>query len=235
MTWTLTQSVAASHFTTSPGAPAYGSATTAGNLLVASLHSIGNSTAPSLPSGWTQVAAITVTAPVGGSWIFANFNNAGGITSVSITFSGVNFYTQLYEFSCPGVSSVTAADQTGTATSGTVVASLSIVTSGNLTANNELAVANLDAHFSAATVATVGPGTNFTQGGQQNNGTSTAAHLEFDYDLDTGSSSGATFTDAATCSVTGTGNCSGCIATFAQPAVAASGPRYTISQYSGFF
>ena len=219
MTWTLVQKSTALVDSTSPSTPAYSPATTAGNLLIATVNVSGGVTAPTMPSGWTLLVSKTQGSSAIWCGIYANFNNPGGLTTISITFTGSQLHRQIYEFTCPNVSSVSAADQTGSLSSATVPATLAIVTAGNLASNNELAVTSSEFRYSAATVATLGPGTGFTQGGVTKNGLSSAAHCEFDYDLDTGSSSGATVTDTVTDNASGTGNTAGVIATFAQPTV----------------
>lgn len=218
MTWSLVQSNTAATTNTSPAAPAYGSGTTANNLLIAVFNLAGGTTQPSPPAGWTLVASATVSSPNTGSvWIFANFANAGGITTVSTTFTATTCHSQVYEFTCPGVAQVSARDQNGSATAATIAATLAIATSGNLTANHELAFSGYLARYSAATAATLTAGSGFTQGGVVNNGTSIAAHSTFDYELDTGSSAGATVTDTVANNSAGAGSNSGAIVTFAQP------------------
>lgn len=219
MTWSLVGSAGTvAQSTTSPQTLSLPQSSTAGNLLVIRIFTVGTSsnTTPTLPSGWTlRTSAALTTGAKCAAWIFENPNNAGSISSVSITFTGSSCTGMGSEYTCPNVSTA-AFDQTGTVTQGTIGTSISPVTSGNLTAAHELGVSMAIADFSSATSTTYTAGSGFTAVGNWKNGVSASTHATFDDELDTGSSSGSTLTDAIALSTGGTGSAIGLIATYTQ-------------------
>jgi hypothetical protein len=217
MTWSLVGSAGAvAQSSVSPLTVNCGQASTSGNLLVLLVHAAGNVTPPSPPAGWSAALAAGLASTNNGCWAFAYFNNPGSISSISLTISTTT-QAQIVEYTCPNVALVTAVDQIGQLTNTTPVSPFNLVTSGNLAANHELAVSCGSMRNGTANASTVAAGAGFTQDGQQGSGVSGTYHTGFDHELDTGSSAGATVTDAMAFSITGTGNECGVIVTFAQP------------------
>jgi len=214
MTWSLVGAPGTLTNLSGAGSVPCGQASTAGSLLACWVAQINN-TAPTLPAGWTLVASNTAQAN-NAVWIYAYFGNPGSISSLSVTPAATSNW-QVGEFTCPGVASVAAADQTGSVNNTSPVSPLNVVTGGNLSAANELALSVGSMRNTTANASTVAPGSGFTAAGLVSSGVSAAYHKAFDYRLDTGASAGATVTDAIAFSITGAGNEVGCIAAFAQP------------------
>lgn len=228
MTWSLVGSRGAvANTTTSPLTLNAGQASTAGNLLVATIGVAGGS-APSVttPANWAlrKSVAGNVSSRFVTAYIFDYLGNPGSISSVAFVNGGTNTHVgQLSEYTCPNAATA-AADQVGGNTAA-AAATLSAATAGTIAANNELAIAAFILRFSAATSITFAPGAGFTEAGNFQNGVSSANHAAFDFELDTGgSSSGTTITDGETGWSTGTGTAAFAIATYTQGTAAAT-PR----------
>lgn len=221
MTWSIAGSAGPlTESTTSPHTVNCGQASTAGNLLV--LYAVAwnsTTTVPTFttPSNWAlrknvSVAGTSTSVAVS---IFDYLGNPGGISSASLAFTGNAAAGQIVEFTCPGASSA-AADQTGQVTATSATSPLNCTTSGNLAANNELAVAAFSLRLATSTSKTLAAGTGFTDVGGFNQGIAGTNHSADDYSLDTGASSGATVTDGETGWSTTSGEMCGAIATYIQ-------------------
>ncbi|MCU1389605.1 MAG: hypothetical protein JWL72_2943 [Ilumatobacteraceae bacterium] len=118
------------------------SGSTAGDLLVATIEDVnGNCGSDTFagPTGWVR-AVSTCRGSVGPVEIWYRPNTPAAVTSVvfSTGSSGANIVAQLSEFS--GVSLSSPLDKTGTIDNPSSSTSLSVSTSGNVAAPNELAV-----------------------------------------------------------------------------------------------
>ena len=205
MAWTQVQSIAQ----TTNGTASFAS-TTAGNLLIA-VCGCSSTTAMAI-SGWTSVATITGTSSE--VTVFANFNNPGGITSITVTGGASPISVSLAEFTCPGVANVTAASATGTATANKV-ASVT-VTNGAGEIAGDLVIVGATQHITAAAITWTDPGgfTEFTTLAVASAAQHTFAARELS---GTGASQAATVTSSVTS--TANGSWTGVIASFTQPEV----------------
>jgi hypothetical protein len=136
----------------------------AGTMLVCCLGYAGSASQPRMPYGWNLVAsASTNTAPQGSAWVFAYFNNPGGLASVDVSFTGGHLAGLVAEFDSRQLATsygqhpagdlpagLLSADQSGSLAS-SPASPFSIATAGSLAANSELAVACSLANFSAGT------------------------------------------------------------------------------------
>jgi hypothetical protein len=138
MTWTLVQKSSApgTNSAGSPAVPSLGSASTAGNLLVAVVTDADEADTVTAPSGWlSAVLATQAFAGSAGIWYYPD--NPGGITSASFAASGSNIDdTWLAEFTAPGV----AAAMLDSAGAGTASAADCTVTATSASAAGDLAV-----------------------------------------------------------------------------------------------
>lgn len=171
--------------------PALGAASTAGNLLVATVSDASTS-GFSAPAGWIRAAAASGAASQAEIWYYPN--NPGGITSATFTSGGLVFtftVAQLSEWS--GVVTSSPLEASGTATaaaSGSVTAS----TSGATTVSGELGIASFTAGASAGT---------FTRGAGWNNlGGSSSTLTQYTADYRLGLAAGAV-SDAQSSTVSG--------------------------------
>jgi hypothetical protein len=113
-------------------------ASTAGNLLVATVNADATSTPFTAPAGW--VSAVGINQGTAGRveiWYYPS--NPGGITSVTFT-TGVNAVGQLTEWS--GVAATSPLDQTGTFATATTSTTATISTTGATAVANELVITN---------------------------------------------------------------------------------------------
>jgi len=211
---------------TSPSAQPSCAASAAGNLLVCPL-TYSSSGPPAVTSAnWARAVTITSNGATAEIWYLAGASNAGGITSITISnWSTAGNYgdgAQILEFS--GIAASSPLDQTGTNITGTPT-----VTSGTLTANDELAISVTFLLNDLSTLFTLTPGPGFTSSGNLANGTLTAWAVTpadnyaclYDYQLDTGVA--ATASDAVS-STSGTWINAQVIATFKLAAAVAARP-----------
>jgi len=199
--------------------------TASGNLCVVWLSMPGYTAAPTFtfPANWVQGP---IDANGAGAcaqiWYLEGPNNPGGITTISVSFTGGTTSTGATiaylggEF--PGNLTPTAFDVSGHG-HGTTNLTYSELTSAVTTGADELAVAVTAVYNSALTTQTLGPGTGFTQLAALNSGSSSRVHAGMDYQLDTGAS-GQTITDSETVTVNATAF-AWAIATFKEAAVVA--------------
>ena len=183
--------------------PSVSSGSGANNLLVCVL-TYSTSPVPAVTTAnWSRAVTVSASGATSEIWYLPGASNAGGITSITLSnwtgAANTGNGAQLMEFS--GVVTSSPLDQTGTNSTGTST----VTTSGNLTANHELAVSVLFFISNEVTSAiNLTSGSGFTSSGNVANGTQTtwttagdSFAILYDYDLDTGSSSGTTVSDAA--------------------------------------
>jgi len=133
------------------------SATTAGDLLVATVGYAGTAPSFTAPSGWVKAVSMIANWSETEIWYYAN--NPGGITNVSFTFArGSTATLQLSEWS--GVAAASPLDSTGTST----VSSTSVtVTASATVASGELAVTSFaEGYPTTASSITFTPGSGWT-------------------------------------------------------------------------
>ena len=113
-------------------------ASTAGNLLVATVNADATATPFTAPAGWVSAAGINQgTAGRVEIWYYPN--NPGGISSVTFT-TAVNAVGELTEWS--GVAVTSPLDQTGTFATATTSTTATISTGAATTMANELVITN---------------------------------------------------------------------------------------------
>ncbi len=190
--------------------------TAAGNLLVLGLSGESGLTITfTPPAGWQKAISYHPASSNDYVDIWYYPNNPGGITSVAVTTgnAGTSISAQIMEFSDSAGSNTSPLDKTGSnqVTSGTTVA---VSTSSTIAAAHELAVAVFACHYTSATKVTLAAGTGFTEAGNYGNAIKQTDHAAFDYELDTGASSGITVTDTEADGGVTVTDFAGAIATF---------------------
>lgn len=224
MAWSLVQQQVNQ---TTSGTSSLPAASTAGNLLIICATSSSN-TALVPPSGFSVVASI-VNGTVSQTAILASFNTVGGQSSfVTTGGSGVN-QSEAAEFTCPGIASVSAASDTGTATAG-AVGSISVSSGGTALINDLVILAAFEHMASAAAITwTDPPGfteiSNLSLISTSNHGYGARALA---------AAAGGVQSATVTSSVVSTSSTgwTAAIATFRQPP---SAPHSAISQYGALF
>jgi len=186
------------------------SATTAGNLLIASVGYSGITPAFAAPTGWVKAVSFAGTLSETEIWYYAN--NPGGITSVSFTFtSGTTATMQLSEWS--GLATTSVLDKTGTATASATSVTVSATSTA---ASGELAITSFAEGFGSTTFSvTFTPGSGWTNLGNGLAGSLDATTVDYR----TGVGSG-TVSETETSSKTGTW--AAAIATFKLPCTGGS-------------
>ena len=189
------------------------SATTATDLLVATLAYTGSSPNFSAPSGW--VRGPNVASSLGGSEIWYYANNPGSITSAAFTYSGTGTAAggELTEWS--GVALVSPLDQTGTATA-TSASSVSVSSSAATATSGELAITAFTESFASSQNPTFTAGTGWTN--LTKSATNGSGAFTTDYKL--GPASGAVVSETESSSRSGTWAAT--IATFKPPCTGGS-------------
>jgi hypothetical protein len=184
--------------------PTLPSATTSGDLLVGAIEDVNSGCTTdtfSAPSGWVKAAHVCrgTTGPIE---IWYHPNIAAGTTSVAFGTgsNGANTVAQLSEWS--GVDKSSPLDRSGTNSSSSSTTSLSVATSGVLSASNEFSV---DAFETAAGLTSFTPASGWTSLNSDPGG-------GFDSNYDLTPASGAALTGGVT-SAPGT-TWGGAIATF---------------------
>lgn len=242
MTWSLVQASASPSTITSAGtvSPTLPAASTAGNLLLFKVLTGGSTAAPtSVTSGFTdRFNATEATAPTSRVDIYDYINNPGSISSASaILGNGGSGILEEWTWSAGPPTTNVSADATGSHALTSPASPFAISTSSSLAADNEMAAVAWIYRFSTSTNTTMSPGTGFTASGSANNGTKAISHFEFEYEADTGSSTGTTITDSVTVGTIGAGSMLGGIVTyqFTGSVATVNPPTHLISQYGGFF
>jgi len=150
-------------------------ASSSGTLLVATVTCDLTTATVGAPSGWSL--AITGTGFANGSSIW--YANQGGVSSATFTSSnGGAIAAQLSEWS-----GVTKVDQTGTASTPSATASVTVSTSGALTAGGELAVTTYGQATGQQSLITYTPGAGWTALGAT---ATTRMHYTADYRVGAG-------------------------------------------------
>ncbi len=199
--------------------PTLPAASTAGDLLVATLASGSGSAAFGAPAGWTQGPVVGLTGSRSEIWYMAN--SPAGITSAAFSASGaVGVDGQLSEWS--GVATTSPLDQTGTATA-TAATQLTVSTTTATGTAGELAIAAFDESLAVATTLTFTPGMGWTNLGNSSTGGAAVRASTADYQL--GLPVGVV---SETETSNGLGIWSGVIATF-KPTVPCSGGSLTLT------
>ena len=222
MTFTLVSNGTAVSGTASPRTVTVnsGSGTAAGNLCVVKLAMPGYTAAPTFtfPANWVQGPVQAYAAGASAQiWYLTGANNPGGITTISVSFtggttsSGATIISWGEEYSGGDASSPPDLSVSGHGTS-----SPANETAAPTAAAGELAVTVTAVYNSAATTQTLAAGSGFTQVAQLNNGSSSKVHGAGDYQPDTGAS-GSTVTDSVSLTATASAY-AWCLATFT-PAV----------------
>ena len=170
------------------------SGTTAGDLLVATVQDLNSNCATdnwTAPAGWVKATSICRGGSTNGpAQIWYYLNVSAGITSVTFNTgsSGANSIAQLSEWS--GVATSSPLDQTGTASNTNGNTSLTITTTGNISAAGELAITSFDTNSGLSSFA---PGTNW-------NSILSDPGNGFDSDYLIGPASGSTLSETVTSS-----------------------------------
>jgi hypothetical protein len=131
-------------------------ASTAGDLLVATVNGDPTASAFTAPAGWVQAIAINQ-ATAGRVEIWYYRNNPGGITTVTFT-TGVNAVGQLTEWS--GIATVAPLDQTGSFATAATSTSATISTAAAAAEAGELVITNNSYKLGAG--QTYAPGAGWT-------------------------------------------------------------------------
>jgi hypothetical protein len=205
--------------------PAFGQATTAGNLLVAQVAHSGTTAIACSDGTWTS-AGQAVQGTVARAALFYKQNCGAGETAPTFTGGAVTIAVVLSEWS--GVATATPLDQTGTAT-GTATP-LTVTASGTDGGTGRLVIAAYGWRTSAAVVASETDSTNFAQ--LVADSASRANHLGSPYSVTVATGSAAD-ADTETESVGTVSSVAAVIASFA-PAGAAVPPP-SPGNFGGFF
>jgi hypothetical protein len=204
------------------------SASTAGNLLIATLSGYGNSNNASGPAGWTS-AVQTSGGGTRRTAIFYYANNPGSISSAVFTFgAGTTFIAgQISEWS--GMSTSSPLDFTNRNNNASGL-TFNLTSGGATTVEaNEIAVTVFQEDFSSATTVNFTPGGGWTNFG---NTGATSGTTQYTADYETGLASGASPSETETSSVSATVGWLGAIATFGPPATCTGG-SLTLGQPNG--
>ncbi len=204
------------------------SASTSGNLLVASISGWGDSTNVTAPGGWTSAAQ----ASGGGTRrtaIFYYTNNPGSISSALFTFGASTTFIagQISEWSGMGTSAPLDITNKNNSASGTTFT----MNSGGASTivGSEIAVTAFQEDFSAATTVAFTPASGWTNFG---NTGATSRTTQYTADYETGLASGASPSEQQTSTVSATVGWLAAIATFAPPP-SCTGGSLTITSPGG--
>ena len=179
------------------------SGTSAGDLLAVTLAG-GSGASFSAPAGWIFITSHAGTDDKCSMWYYTNC--PAGISSVTFTNSGSSSFTYAVLTEWAGVSSL---DVKGNASTGSGT-SLTVATSSNTTANDEVAITEFVEHLSTAQTATLSPSTGWEKL-RRNTSSSVTDHFASDHIYV--DASGSAVSEQQTSSVSGT-SWTGAIATF---------------------
>jgi hypothetical protein len=203
---TLTGSIGFASGTAVTLSGSYGQTPTAGNLLVACVQSSSTTSAGlaftcSTPAGWTASSIVGLAAAnnrCGTAFFWKVAAGADAAPSFTVNTSTTNLQVTVDIYELAGALSATPIDASGTFTSGTTggtIASVTVTTSGNVTAAGEFAISSMALSKLTSQAITVGDSTGFTVG-PNDSASVLREHGASNYLA--GPASGATLTDTIT-------------------------------------
>jgi hypothetical protein len=197
-------------------------ATTQGNLILATVGA-GSATALTAAAGCVTVASIGNSTNE--SYIFAYYNNPGGISSLTFGGGAGSCIGELSEWNCAGISTVAGPSDTGTNTAG-AVSSVAVNTQGTSLTGDLVIAIGLE-HLTTASAITWTNPSGFTEFSSLNVGSS-ANHLFAAYAVSATTAGVQTVTITSSVAATGAAGWTGVVATFSLPTGPTS-PMYSMA------